>query len=53
MLSKLFKTLINNKTDIVGTVRSNRSNMPKDFYKIKLKSSKYRIRSYNYILALK
>lgn len=50
---KLFKTLINSKTNVVGTVRSNRKNMPKDFCKVKLKKSEYRMRSCNGILALK
>lgn len=53
MLLKLFKTLINNKINIVGIMYSNRSNMPKDFCKIKLKNDKYKMRSCNCILVLK
>ncbi|XP_043593045.1 piggyBac transposable element-derived protein 4-like isoform X2 [Bombus pyrosoma] len=51
--TKLFKTLINSKTNVVGTVHSNRNNMPKDFCKVKLKKGEYIMRSCNGILALK
>lgn len=50
---KLCKTLINNKTNVVGTVHWNRNNMPKDFYKVKLKKGEYIMRSCNGIMALK
>ena len=49
----LFKILINCKTNAVGTVRSNRKYMPKDFITTKLKRGEYRMRSCNGILALK
>lgn len=52
-LPKLFKTLINNKINVVATVCSNRNNMPNDFCKIKLKKDECRIRNCNGILALK
>ncbi|XP_017752724.1 PREDICTED: piggyBac transposable element-derived protein 4-like [Eufriesea mexicana] len=50
---KLFMTLLNSKTNAVGTVRSNRENMPKDFIKGKLQRGECKMRSCNKILALK
>lgn len=50
--SKLFKTLINSKTNVVGIVCSNRKNMPKDFCKVKLKKGEYKMRRCNGILTL-
>ena len=49
----MFKTLINNKTNVLATICSNRNNMPNDFCKIKLKKDECRIKSCNGILALK
>lgn len=41
------------KTNVIGTVRSNRKNMPKDLCSVKLKKGEYVIRSCNRILTLK
>lgn len=41
MLPELFLTLIKNKTHIIGTMRSNKSNIPKDFIETKLKRGEY------------
>lgn len=49
----MFLSLIKNKTNAVGTVRSNKKNMPKDFVQIKLKKGECKMRSCNGILALK
>lgn len=41
-LPKIFMTLSHNyKTNVIGTVRANRKNIPKDFCKTKLKRGKY------------
>lgn len=50
---KLFLTLVRNGTNVLGTVRCNRKNMPGDFVKEKLKKGDFIIRSCNGILALK
>jgi hypothetical protein len=50
---KLFFALIKNKTNVLGTVRCNRKNMPIDFLKYKLKKGECITRSCNGILALK
>ncbi|XP_066585582.1 piggyBac transposable element-derived protein 4-like [Prorops nasuta] len=50
---KLFLTLVRNGTNVLGTVRSNRKNMPGDFGKAKLKKGDCIIRSCNGILAVK
>ncbi|XP_046997952.1 piggyBac transposable element-derived protein 4-like [Schistocerca americana] len=50
---KLFKTLFTNKTNVIGTVLSNRKNMPTESLKAKLKKTEYTVRSCNGILALK
>lgn len=50
---KLFLTLVRNGTNVLGTVRCNRKNMPGDFVKAKLKKGNCTIRSCNGILALK
>ena len=50
---KLFITLVNSKTNAVGTVRSNRKNMPNAFGKAKLKVGEWKMRSCNGILAIK
>ncbi|XP_043485876.1 piggyBac transposable element-derived protein 4-like [Polistes fuscatus] len=49
----LFVTLLNSKTNVIGTVRANRKNMPKDFLKKKLKIGEYEMRSCNGLLAIK
>ena len=49
----LFVTLLNSKTNVIGTVRANRKNMPKDFLKTKLKTGEYEMRSCNGLLAIK
>ncbi|CAD1472353.1 unnamed protein product [Heterotrigona itama] len=50
---ELFATLVNSETNAVGTVRSDRGSMPRDFVKAKLKKGECRMRSCNGILALK
>ncbi|XP_076652738.1 piggyBac transposable element-derived protein 4 isoform X1 [Halictus rubicundus] len=50
---KLFLTLAKNKTNAVGTVRTDRKKMPRDFITAKLKKGECRMRSCNGILALK
>ncbi|XP_017759329.1 PREDICTED: piggyBac transposable element-derived protein 4-like [Eufriesea mexicana] len=51
---KLFMILSHKyKTNVIGTVRSNRKNMPKDLCSVKLKRGEYVIRSCNRVLALK
>ncbi len=50
---KLYLTLVENKTNAVGTVRVNRANMPGDLVKSKIKKGDYMIRSCNGILAIK
>lgn len=51
--TKLFLTLVKNKTNAIETVRSNRKNMPKDFVKIKLQKGECKMRSCNRIVTLK
>ncbi|KAK2578804.1 hypothetical protein KPH14_012833 [Odynerus spinipes] len=43
----LFVTLVNSRTNVIGTVRANRKNMPKDLLKTKLKKGEYEMRSCN------
>ncbi|XP_043529386.1 piggyBac transposable element-derived protein 4-like [Frieseomelitta varia] len=50
---ELFITLVNSKTNAIGTVRSNIKNMPRDFVRAKVKKGEYKVRSCNGILALK
>ncbi|CAD1472071.1 unnamed protein product, partial [Heterotrigona itama] len=51
---ELFMTISHHhKTNVIGTVRSNRKNMPKDFCKARVKRGEYRMRNNNGILALK
>lgn len=50
---KLFLTLVRNETNVLGTVRCNRKNMPGDFVKAKLIKGDCILRSCNGILALK
>lgn len=50
---KLFSTLVERGTNVVGTVRFNRKNMPRDFVKAKLKKRECRMRSCNGILTFK
>lgn len=50
---KLFRALSHHNKTVIGTVHSNKKNMPKDFSKSRLKRREYRIRNSNGILALK
>lgn len=50
---KIFEYLLQHDTDAIGTVRSNRKNMPKELTELKLKKGEIAARSSRGILALK